>query len=271
MSNVTVVISNYNYGDYVASAIESCLAQTVKPNIIVVDDHSTDKSWKVISKYKGRIQAVRLARNSKGNARGKNVGIAMSTTPFVTCLDSDDMLVPHSLECRLNAIGDADFCHGWAYQISSKGSYQQIMKLKPAFGDRKARKRYGEKIDGKYKQLTKGQAHRYAVVIPASTVLARRSLYDELGLYDEWLRWKIDKEMWARWLRHGKRPVVIRSFVSIYRKHGRNVTMTPAIKKPKETNARCRQVTLARRHVVDSSNTLMLNDYNYKQFIGVAL
>ena len=48
---VSIVISNYNYGNYIAEAIKSCFAQNY-PNIevIVVDDVSTDNSIAVAKK-----------------------------------------------------------------------------------------------------------------------------------------------------------------------------------------------------------------------------
>lgn len=266
--NVTVVISNYNYGTYVASAIESCLAQTAKCRIIVVDDCSTDLSWDMISKYKGKIRAVQLSSNSGGNARGKNVGIALAETEFVTCLDADDMLTPHSLECRLEAIGDADFCHGWCHITKSKAFYCRLVEQRPVFKNPDATKKYTDNIIHKQGKLGTEKAHRYSVVIPASTVLARRKIYDELGLYDEWLRWSIDREMWCRWLFHEKRMVEVPNFVSIYRKHGRNITMNPGKKKPGEVQERYRKCVGKRCPGLNRRNTAFLSDYEHRKYIA---
>ncbi|MFC1809701.1 glycosyltransferase family 2 protein [Candidatus Omnitrophota bacterium] len=52
MLNVSVVITNYNYAEYVAEAIESVLAQSFAVyEIIVIDDCSTDNSREVLSRY----------------------------------------------------------------------------------------------------------------------------------------------------------------------------------------------------------------------------
>lgn len=266
--SVGIVISNYNYGRYVESSIESCLAQTVPCKIIVVDDMSTDNSWSLIRRYKGKVKAVQLASNSGGNARGKNVGIAMLNTMFITCLDSDDMLMPNSIELRLKAMGEADFCHGWHRQVSSDKPYKKIVSK---FKNRKDKKTYH--LDNKIKrEKLKTSPGKYAPVIESSTVLARRSLYEELGLYDEYLRWGIDREMWWRWLSNGKKVSIIPDFVSVYRKHGANITMNPDKKKPKEVEKRYAEVRWKRKQFgVNASNTIMLENFDYKKHIGRVL
>jgi len=103
-SDVTVVISNYNCDKFIKSCIKSVLGQSIPCKIIVVDDCSTDSSWKRILDFKNLITAVRLNTNSHGNARGKNIGIALSNTKYIACFDSDDMMTPHSIEYRLHSI-----------------------------------------------------------------------------------------------------------------------------------------------------------------------
>lgn len=56
---VSVIINNYNYGRFLATAIESVLAQTYRPiEAVVVDDGSTDDSHHIICGYNDRIVAV---------------------------------------------------------------------------------------------------------------------------------------------------------------------------------------------------------------------
>ncbi len=52
MPRVAVIISNYNYGEFVLEAIESAINQDYENlSVIVVDDASTDNSIEQISKY----------------------------------------------------------------------------------------------------------------------------------------------------------------------------------------------------------------------------
>ena len=53
---LSIIINNYNYGQYVGAAIDSALAQTyAEVEVIVVDDGSTDTSRQVIDSYGHRI------------------------------------------------------------------------------------------------------------------------------------------------------------------------------------------------------------------------
>ena len=88
---VSIVITNYNYERFVAQAIASALAQTWRDlEVIVVDDGSTDDSWKRIRRFGSRIQALRIDNGGQGGA--SNVGLARSTGAFVLFLDADDYL-----------------------------------------------------------------------------------------------------------------------------------------------------------------------------------
>ena len=65
MPKVSVLLTSYNHEKYVGISIESILNQTYTDfELIILDDHSTDNSWKVISKYKDkRIRAIRRKKN----------------------------------------------------------------------------------------------------------------------------------------------------------------------------------------------------------------
>ena len=73
---VSIVINNYNYGRFLAAAIESALAQTYPgTETIVVDDGSTDESRAVVDRFEGRVRA--LLKSNGGQASAINAGFAM--------------------------------------------------------------------------------------------------------------------------------------------------------------------------------------------------
>jgi len=260
VSLVTVVISNYNYHDYVGSAIESCLDQTVPCRIIVVDDASTDSSWKIIKKYAGEnIQLVRLNKNSEGNARGKNVGISLADTPYITCLDSDDMLLPNSLQDRMKFLDEFDFVHGWAIHLATSLSYenliaQHVVANSPPNGF--------PNVQNKIANIkSRGEGICWLQGIEASTVLCRSDMYDRFGLYDEEMKWKIDREMWWRWIFHGASRKYLESYVSIYRKHPKSITHRPHVKKPKLRGKMMKERRKI-RETLTPENTLFPSNYD---------
>ena len=267
--NTTVVISNFNYPHYVRCAIESCVKQTIPCHIIVVDDCSNDSSWDVIKSCKeefsdASMEIIRLGSNSGGNARGKNVGISLCNTEYVICLDSDDALLPDSIEIRLpHFSSNIDWVHGRALRMRSYGPYYKLMQ--------KANK------DNRNTLIAKEMYKKHILALPenhikwykgveASTVMARKSCYSTVGLYDENLKWKIDREMWYRFLTHDVRKKYIKDPVSIYRNHPDQVTKNRSRKNPVKVNKMFDEI-IEKRKILTPENTIMLNTYNPNKYI----
>jgi glycosyltransferase involved in cell wall biosynthesis len=100
-----VVIPCFNYGKYLADAIESALAQIVPPQqIVIVDDGSTDDTAAVADRY---ADQVRYHHNpNSGVSAARNTGAAMLTTEYVVFLDADDRLHPEFAKACLAALAD---------------------------------------------------------------------------------------------------------------------------------------------------------------------
>lgn len=98
---VTVLMTVYNNGPYVAEAIESALGQTY-PNVevVCVDDGSTDDSWEVLERFP-QVKKARQDRGGIGAAR--NVAVSLATGDFYTFLDADDRFPLDKLEIQLAA------------------------------------------------------------------------------------------------------------------------------------------------------------------------
>ena len=100
---VSIVVLNYNYGRFVAAAIESALAQTAPGcEVIVVDNGSTDDSAEVIARYADRVRVVRQPVNI-GQGQGYNLGIAAARGEWIVWLDADDLLDPDAIATCLAA------------------------------------------------------------------------------------------------------------------------------------------------------------------------
>jgi Glycosyl transferase family 2 len=88
--SISVVIPTYQRKPVVSDAVDSALAQTVRPvEVLVVDDGSTDATADtVMSKYGDTVRVVR--RPNRGPAAARNSALAMVTGDAVAFLDSDD-------------------------------------------------------------------------------------------------------------------------------------------------------------------------------------
>lgn len=108
-ARVSVIIPCYNYGHYLPDSVGSALTQdAVEPQVIIVDDASTDDSAQVAEQYARsdeRVSVVRQRKNT-GHVRAFNNGLKEATGEFIVRLDADDLLTPGSV-ARAVALFDA--------------------------------------------------------------------------------------------------------------------------------------------------------------------
>jgi hypothetical protein len=98
--HVSVIVPCYNYGRFLPDSVGSALAQhEVEPEVIVVDDASTDDSAEVAARYAAEDPRVTLIRHTKntGHVVAFNDGLAAATGEFIVRLDADDLLTPGAL------------------------------------------------------------------------------------------------------------------------------------------------------------------------------
>ncbi|BAZ09721.1 family 2 glycosyl transferase [Calothrix sp. NIES-4071] len=99
---VSVVLGNYNYGQFLQQSIDSVLKQTYQNfELIVVDDGSTDNSREIIKSYGSRLIAI-LQENS-GQEATFNVGIQRAIGEIICFLDADDYFHEEKLEKVVNS------------------------------------------------------------------------------------------------------------------------------------------------------------------------
>src|SRR5262245_14328272 len=94
---LSVIIANYNYRDFVGSAIESALAvDWPEKTVIVVDDASTDDSKSIIEGFCGRVAAYFRPKSHQLGAH--TFGFEQSAGDVIIFLDADDLLEPEVMQ-----------------------------------------------------------------------------------------------------------------------------------------------------------------------------
>lgn len=89
---VSIIITNYNYGKYISRCLRSCLNQErVLYEVIVVDDCSTDNSFDMIRPFSEQIRLLKTSKNS-GVASAANLGIENAKGQFFFRVDADDYI-----------------------------------------------------------------------------------------------------------------------------------------------------------------------------------
>lgn len=90
--DLSVVVTNYNYGRYLGRCLRSLLSQSVQSDvfeIIVVDDASTDDSAVILESFRDSIR-VKFNDKNMGLAYSANSGILSAQGRYVVRVDADD-------------------------------------------------------------------------------------------------------------------------------------------------------------------------------------
>jgi glycosyltransferase involved in cell wall biosynthesis len=126
-ASISVYIPSYNQRDVLVEAVDSVLAQTLRPKeIIIIDDASTDGSQDVIAGYvqahSGWVRAVYHECNA-GVTRTRNEAVREAVGEYISYVDGDDRWLPGKLQAefaRLNETG-ADFAYSNHYNMTQDG------------------------------------------------------------------------------------------------------------------------------------------------------
>lgn len=101
---LSVYMPVFNAAPYLAESIESILNQTLKNfEFVIVDDCSTDNSWKIIKSYARRDSRIRILRNrlNLGVSITSNIAISLARCKYIARMDADDISSPDRLQKQL--------------------------------------------------------------------------------------------------------------------------------------------------------------------------
>lgn len=101
---ISIIIPVYNREELVKISVESLLSQTyLNWEALIVDDGSSDNTVEIIRAYAESDSRIKLFRRNTLNKGGnvcRNIGLKESKGVYVIFLDSDDKLMPFSLQQR---------------------------------------------------------------------------------------------------------------------------------------------------------------------------
>jgi len=206
---ISVIIPSYNSGKYLNEAIESVVNQTYKNiEIILVNDGSTDDTEKIAKEWQkrdGRIRYIKYQRN-KGLAAARNTGIKAARGEYIAFLDADDVWLLQKIEIQIKKAvelnADLTFSNWYIWEPEKKIKIRAF-ESNPVENNRKnllsflIKKNFGN----------------------SSTALIKRLVLEEVGLFDETLRFSEDYDLWFRFLLDGMKIAFIPEPLICCRKH----------------------------------------------------
>ena len=179
---VSVIIPTLNRINTLQRAIDSVIAQSFESiEIIVVDNGSSDGSVKMLKKY---YPIVKLIHEHKvGVSASRNKGIKYASNPWIAFLDSDDAWDRKKLEKQINLLHNSHdkyrLIHTNEIWIRNGKQINQMKK----------HQKFGGYIFNQCLSLC---------CISPSSVLIDRSIFDDMGLFNENLPVCEDYDMWLR-------------------------------------------------------------------------
>lgn len=204
-ARVSVVIPCRNAEPFLAEAIESVLAQRgVEVETVVVDDGSSDASWRIAQSYGGRIVAVR--QEGRGACHARNSGARLATGTHLMFLDADDVLGAGALAALLGALDgrtDRVAACGWSWLVRAGRWWRVVpgLPLEPPQGDAVA-----GWLEGWY--------------VPPCAVLWPREAFEATGGWDETVLADQDGDLMLRALIGGVAIAAAAGGHAYYRDHG---------------------------------------------------
>lgn len=181
---VSVVIPTVNRKIWVTEALESVLSQTFKDyEIIVIDDGSTDGTYDYLENLYG--SRIKLFKNGGSNPpTAKNIGVSYARGKYIAILDDDDLWYPNKLERQVALMEESD------QSVAIVGGGCDYID---EFGNNFWKETIpNEEI--KYSELC------IKVHMPGSgsNELIRRSVFNELGGFDNSLSRGEDRDFWIK-------------------------------------------------------------------------
>ncbi len=178
---VSVILPTFNRAWTLKQAIDSVLDQNyANLELIVVDDGSTDETAHLLFSYADRITVIH--QENRGVSVARNAGIRTASGELIALLDSDDEWLPGKVTAQVDYFKthpDARICQTEEIWIRNG------LRVNPGKRHRKAA---GMIFD---------RSLALCLVSP-SAVMMRRSLLDEVGLFDENLPACEDYDLWLR-------------------------------------------------------------------------
>ncbi len=211
-SLVSVVMPVYNAGGFLVESIKSILKQTYKNfEFIIIDDGSTDNSWKIISKFSKKDQRIKIYKNKEnlGIAKTMNIAIEKTKGQFIARMDADDIALPKRLEKQVNFLLEnptVGVLGSQMFEINDKNIVTAVRKV-PLTND----------------NIKKGMIISQTIQNP-TLMINRRNIPDGILLYDQKFSPVDDLDMFFRLISYTQ-FANLPDYLMIYRKHDDNSSL----------------------------------------------
>jgi glycosyltransferase involved in cell wall biosynthesis len=213
---VSVVITAYNYADFLTAVLDSIYGQRYRPlEIILIDDHSTDTTAKLAEQWRRQKQEkhgfhhffyLRLPKNC-GYAGAASIGFYLAAGEFIAMQDADDLSHPEKIEKQVAFLRNYPEYSIVGTNYCAFDSDNPRIKKYPTFI------KYGEEIRKSYSMGNH--------CVSVGTILFRREILEKIGGLSTRVEGAEDYEFIARAIGAGFLVANLPEVLYYYRSHPR--------------------------------------------------
>ena len=195
MNLASIIITCFNSQDTIERAVKSALNQDwLNKEIIVIDDHSEDLSFEILTKMSSKESSISLIRNNKnmGYPASLNKGISKSKGEFIAIFDDDDENVKNRISSQIRRI--LEFENKYPKSLALCYSNRNVYKTGANFHDhvayaigRKNPEPFGEEVAEYLFGFPVDQRKTWGM-FGSCTLIARKNVFNKIGSFDESFR-----------------------------------------------------------------------------------
>ena len=207
------IIPTFNREKYIKQTVDSVLAQDyANVELITVDDGSTDGTYEILVEYAEQNKLRLLThpgRENRGQSAALNLGLENASGEFIAILDSDDLFLPGKLTAQveyLNSFPEVGLVYGMGEAVDGDGGWLYNIHSPD----------HVEPNDANAVLLD-------CYFLLPQNALVRRSVYDQVGGFEESFRAAQDHDMLIR-IAEKTRFGFIPTKVFQYRRHGDSIS-----------------------------------------------
>lgn len=218
--DVSIIIPTYNRASILREALECVYAQDYEgpKEIIVIDDNSTDDTVEMIESNFPDVLLIQLDKNV-GPSAARNIGIMKAKGSFISFLDSDDLWECNYLSSQLEVLKKEREQQTKNVSVSSTIEWNTKTGKRSEYNQKPNLKSYKSPI---HHLLSKG-----SFVFSPSSIVLPRTFIDDVGIFDESLRFGEDTDLYIRLLLSGYDFLYESQTYSIRRKHFQDQAISP--------------------------------------------
>jgi glycosyltransferase involved in cell wall biosynthesis len=221
---ISVVIPAYNAESTLRDTLESVRSQTLAPaEVVVIDDGSADATARIARGF----GAIVISQENRGLPAARNAGIMKASQPWIALLDADDLWHPDKIARQWEALQSCGqigmvTCDTLQFQSDTgEVTVPSLLALPEMRYGAVAKTRVSASV-ACFPEIIES-FHQVGMFMQPSSVIVRRDLLVQVGMFDEALKSSEDVECFLRVLKLTG-LVVVEAPLLHYRLHANNMS-----------------------------------------------